>query len=34
MEVDGSGRFVRSEDGTEGNFQWSGTYRIVTREGM
>lgn len=34
LEVDGSGRFVRSEDGTEGNFQWSGTYRIVTREGM
>lgn len=34
LEVDGSGRFVRSEDGIEGNFQWSGTYRIVTREGM
>jgi hypothetical protein len=25
---------VRGGDGRLGNFQWSGTYRIVTREGM
>jgi hypothetical protein len=30
LEVDGDGRFA----GTRGNYQASGTYRIVTREGM
>lgn len=30
LEVDGEGRFV---DGV-GNYQESGTYRVVTREGM
>ena len=34
LEVDGQGQFVRGEDGTLGNYQESGTYRIVTREGM
>ncbi|KAF2743752.1 hypothetical protein M011DRAFT_210814 [Sporormia fimetaria CBS 119925] len=30
LEVDGEGRFV----GGDGNYQASGTYRVVTREGM
>ena len=30
VEVDGEGRFVDAS----GNYQASGTYRIVTREGM
>jgi hypothetical protein len=34
VEVDGNGVFVSGEEGAEGNFQWSGTYRVVTREGM
>ena len=34
LEVDGRGAFVKGVDGRLGNFQWSGTYRIVTREGM
>ena len=34
VEVGAGGEFVRGEGGTEGNFQWSGTYRVVTREGM
>ena len=34
VEVGAGGGFVRGEGGTEGNFQWSGTYRVVTREGM
>lgn len=33
LEVARDGTFVKGEDG-EGNFQWSGTYRLVTREGM
>ena len=34
LEVDGSGQFVRGQDGRLGNWQGSGTYRVVTREGM
>jgi hypothetical protein len=34
LEVDGSGQFVEGEDGLLGNWQWSGTYRVVTREGI
>ena len=34
LEVDSKGEFVMGEDGTRGRWQWSGTYRIVTREGM
>jgi hypothetical protein len=34
LEVDGQGRFVRSEGLELGNYQSSGTYRVVTREGM
>lgn len=34
LEVDGSGQFVRGDDGRLGNWQGSGTYRVVTREGM
>lgn len=30
LEVDGQGEFV----GINGNYQSSGTYRIITREGM
>jgi hypothetical protein len=34
LEVDGIGQFVNGDDGTIGNWQSSGTYRVVTREGM
>jgi hypothetical protein len=34
LEVDGRGEFVVGDDGRMGNWQGSGTYRIVTREGM
>lgn len=34
VEVGAGGGFVREEGGMEGNFQWSGTYRVVTREGI
>lgn len=34
VEVDGTGSFVKSEGEAEGNFQWSGTYRVITKEGM
>jgi hypothetical protein len=34
LEVDGTGEFVKGDDGRLGNWQGSGTYRIVTREGM
>jgi uncharacterized membrane protein YgcG len=34
LEVDGQGQFIRGDDGTLGNYQESGTYRVVTREGM
>ena len=33
VEVGAEGEFVRGER-VDGNFQWSGTYRVVTREGM
>lgn len=34
LEVDGEGRFVEGRSGGVGNYQDSGTYRIVTREGI
>jgi len=34
LEVDGKGVFVEGADGKLGNYQASGTYRIVTRDGM
>ncbi|KUJ18159.1 uncharacterized protein LY89DRAFT_40121 [Mollisia scopiformis] len=34
LEVDGRGQFVEAEDGTRGNWQASGTYRVITREGI
>ncbi|KAF8863655.1 hypothetical protein BDZ45DRAFT_106877 [Acephala macrosclerotiorum] len=36
LEVDGRGEFVEggNGDGVRGNWQGSGTYRVVTREGM
>ena len=34
LEVDGTGQFVKGDDGTHGNWQSSGTYRVITREGM
>lgn len=36
LEVDGSGQFVEGEEkgGVGGNWQESGSYRVVTREGM
>jgi len=34
LEVDRSGQFVRGDDGRLGNWQGSGTYRVVTREGI
>jgi hypothetical protein len=34
LEVDGRGQFARSEGRELGNYQSSGTYRVVTREGM
>lgn len=34
LEVDGHGEFVKGSDGSVGNWQSSGTYRIITREGM
>jgi hypothetical protein len=34
LEVDGTGQFVKGDDGTYGNWQSSGTYRVITREGM
>ncbi|CZR53140.1 uncharacterized protein PAC_03018 [Phialocephala subalpina] len=34
LEVDGRGEFVEGSDGTRGNWQGSGTYRVVTREGI
>jgi hypothetical protein len=34
LEVDGTGQFVVGEEGMRGNWQGSGTYRVVTREGM
>ncbi|KAF4626681.1 hypothetical protein G7Y89_g11476 [Cudoniella acicularis] len=34
LEVDGAGEFVKGEDGALGNWQASGTYRIITREGI
>jgi hypothetical protein len=34
LEVDGKGEFVVGEGGVKGNWQASGTYRMITREGM
>ncbi|KAH6683185.1 hypothetical protein B0J14DRAFT_140947 [Halenospora varia] len=34
LEVDGHGKFVKGDDGTLGNWQSSGSYRIITREGI
>ena len=34
LEVDGHGNFIEGEGGVKGNWQGSGTYRIITREGM
>jgi len=34
LEVDGTGQFVKGDDGTVGNWQSSGTYRVITREGI
>lgn len=34
LEVDGKGEFVVGEEGVKGNWQPSGTYRVITREGM
>lgn len=35
LEVDAEGRFVEGDEGKgPGNWQSSGTYRVVTREGM
>ncbi|KAE9375615.1 hypothetical protein N431DRAFT_543106 [Stipitochalara longipes BDJ] len=34
LEVDGSGDFVVGEGGVKGNWQASGSYRIITREGI
>jgi len=35
LEVDGRGEFVEAEDGKKGgHWMRSGTYRIITREGM
>ncbi|KAH7400034.1 hypothetical protein BKA64DRAFT_473197 [Cadophora sp. MPI-SDFR-AT-0126] len=34
LEVDGNGEFVEVEGGTKGNWQESGTYRVITREGV
>jgi len=34
LEVDGTGQFVEGDDGRRGNWQGSGTYRLVTREGI
>lgn len=34
LEVDAKGDFVEGSDGTKGNWQGSGTYRVITREGM
>lgn len=34
LEVDGRGEFVVGEGGVKGNWQASGTYRVITREGM
>jgi len=34
LEVDGKGEFVVGEGGVKGNWQASGSYRVVTREGM
>jgi hypothetical protein len=34
LEVDGKGEFVAGGGGVKGNWQASGSYRIITREGM
>jgi len=34
LEVDGRGEFVVGEGHVRGNWQPSGTYRVVTREGI
>ena len=34
LEVDGNGEFIKGEDGSVGNYMESGTYRVITREGM
>lgn len=34
LEVDGKGEFVVGERGVKGNWQASGSYRVITREGM
>ncbi len=34
LEVDGKGEFVVGDGGVKGNWQASGTYRVITREGM
>lgn len=34
LEVDGTGQFVKGDDGRIGSWQSSGTYRVITREGM
>lgn len=34
LEVDGRGEFVQGEGEVRGNWQESGTYRVITREGM
>jgi len=34
LEVDGKGEFVKGDDGRVGSWQSSGTYRVITREGI
>lgn len=34
LEVDGKGELVVGEKGLKGNWQPSGTYRVITREGI
>jgi hypothetical protein len=34
LEVDGKGEFVAGAGGVKGNWQASGSYRVITREGM
>ncbi|KAG9236400.1 hypothetical protein BJ875DRAFT_230518 [Amylocarpus encephaloides] len=34
LEVDGRGEFVAGDDGTRGCWQSSGSYRVITREGI
>lgn len=34
LEVDGKGEFVAGAGGVKGNWQASGSYRVITREGI